>query len=63
MKSSGKMTSELGNIFKTLNQPNPEKKTEKVLKSSEPWYDISKDNGAPQYTFDKATGNWKPYTA
>jgi hypothetical protein len=54
------MTSELGNIFKTLNKPNPEKKTEKVLKSTDPWYDISKDNGKPQYTLDKATGNWKP---
>jgi len=64
VKSKGKMTTELGNIFQTLNKPNPEiKKNEKVMRSSEPWYDISKDNGTPQYTFDKETGNWKPYTA
>lgn len=51
VKSQGKMTGEMGEIFETLNKPNLEKKTEeqkKVLRSTEDWYDLSRDHGSAQ---------------
>jgi len=61
IKQEGKMDAELGSIFQTLAKPNQEIKKEKKLKSSEPWYDISKDNGSPQYKWDEDSQTWVTY--
>jgi len=61
VQTEGKMTGELGQIFETLSQPNPEKKANtNALKSNEPWFNIAADSGAPQYTYDKKTKKWSP---
>lgn len=57
------MTTELGTIFETLNKPNLQKSESKKLRSDEPWFDLSKDTGKPEYTLQKETNNWKPYTS
>jgi len=57
------MSAELGTIFETLAKPNQEIKKEekkKTKKSSEPWYDISKDNGKPEYKWDESSESWVP---
>jgi len=60
------MTEELGVIFQTLSQPNPEKKTleatEKKFKCNDPWYNIENDNGSPSFAWDKITRKWVNYT-
>jgi len=59
------MTEELGQIFETLSKPNPEKKTDTHKNNSEcknaSWYNISLDNGSPEYTLDPNTHKWIPY--
>jgi hypothetical protein len=64
IQSEGKMEGEMGVIFETLSKPNMEKKDKKELakrklKSTDPWYDISKDWGAAQYQYSKATKSWE----
>jgi len=66
VKKEGKMTEEMGTIFETLAQPNPEipkedKKKEKKKKSNESWYNIELDNGSPQYKMDQETKAWTPF--
>jgi hypothetical protein len=63
IKENGKMTEELGNIFQTLAQPNMEKNTTKdrPLRCRDPWYDIARDNGSPQYTMNPETKKWSQY--
>jgi small GTP-binding protein len=64
VQKEGKMTEEMGTIFETLAKPNPtipqvsEKKKKKL--SSEPWYDLDRDNGSPQYQMDQQTKKWSP---
>jgi len=63
VKKEGKMNEELGTIFETLAQANPEipqakKEKEKKKKSNEDWYDIERDHGSPQYKMDKETKRW-----
>jgi len=62
VKQEGKMNAELGGIFQTLAQPNQEKKKKdkKKTKSSEPWYDMSKDKGSPEYKWDQQSASWVP---
>jgi len=68
------MNNELDSIFKELEKPNHTIKNDedskskeedldcddnvKVLKSTEPWYDISRDQGKPQYNWDEHKNNW-----
>jgi len=66
VKEKGNMNQELGQIFDTLSKPNPEKKKEASKEHDErakgfPWYNISIDNGSPQYSFDKKTNKWVTY--
>jgi len=60
------MTDELGMIFTTLSQPNPEKKTleatEKKFKCQDSWYMIENDTGSPSYEWDKKQKQWVNYT-
>jgi len=60
VKQEGKMSEELGNIFQTLAKPNQEKKKadKKKMKSSESWYDISKDKGNAEYKWDQQSNQW-----
>jgi len=64
IEKEGKMNKELGVIFETLAQPNPEKKkketTTESLRSNAPWFDISKDTATtPQY--ELKDGKWIQY--
>jgi len=58
VKQEGKMDAELGNIFQTLAKPNTEIKKEKKMKSDQPWYDISKDKGKPEYKWEESSKLW-----
>jgi len=61
IKQEGKMNAELGTIFETLAKPNQEKKKKdekKKLKSSEDWYDLSRDKGSAQYKWDEDSQSW-----
>eukprot|EP01102_Stenamoeba_stenopodia_P011325 TRINITY_DN3468_c0_g1_i1.p1 TRINITY_DN3468_c0_g1~~TRINITY_DN3468_c0_g1_i1.p1 ORF type:complete len:716 (+),score=182.00 TRINITY_DN3468_c0_g1_i1:90-2237(+) len=56
VRQTKQVSEEMDTIFKTLAQPDPPKKEEKkedkttiVLKSNQPWYDLSADNGKPFY--------------
>jgi len=63
-KAGGKVSEEMGQIFETLAQPNPEiKKDQKrgTRACTSPWYDISKDSGSPQYQWNESTQKWGPY--
>lgn len=66
MKQEGKMDKEMGSIFEELAKPNhkiekkkDKKKEEEEIKhkkkSSEPWYDISKDKGVAEYKWNGTT--------
>jgi len=58
VKQEGKMNAELGSIFQTLSKPNAEIKKEKKMRSDQPWYDFSKDNGKPEYKWDEKSKMW-----
>jgi len=56
VRQTKQVSEEMDVIFKTLAQPDPPKKEDKkedknviVLKSTQPWFDLSKDNGKPFY--------------
>jgi hypothetical protein len=64
VKQEGKMTQELAQVFDTLEQPNPEKKSnEKKFKLNDPWYNIENDKGTPSYMKDASGVKWVPYKA
>jgi len=61
MKTEGKVNEEMGTILESLAKPNYEIKSEEPAvkkKSTHAWYDISRDNGKPQYKFKD--GTWVP---
>jgi len=62
---SGGMSAEMGQIFESLAQPNPEVKKDQKRGTRDcayPWYDISKDVGmAPQFQWNEKTQKWGPY--
>jgi hypothetical protein len=64
VKRDGKMTQELGDIFETLAKPNPERKEDRSDKLGQnyPWYNISLDNGSPQYTWSSMKKRWVAFS-
>jgi Ras-related C3 botulinum toxin substrate 1 len=62
VQSEGKMNEEMGQIFESLAKPNNEIKADKnkTKRCTEPWYDISRDNGSACYKYNHKTEKWQP---